>query len=542
MPPARRLITALALCVSLAAVFSTAAPAPALASQGQLAMFADGGVYSNPQATLASLRLLGVDIVRINVYWSKVAPASRSHSRPARFDASDPGAYPEANWYPYDQIVKYARAAGINVDFTLGGGLGGPLWADAPGAPRDKPHPEWKPSAREFGFFVHAIGRRYSGTYVPAGASTTLPRVGFWSVWNEPNFGEDLAPQAIRGSTVSVAPGRYRALVDSAWTSLHATNHGHDTILIGELAPRGLSGPAGRGHPEGLPGNFAQTKPLQFIRTLYCVNSSYRELRGAAAAALGCPTTAAASRQFRAANPALFNAGGFSIHPYPENLPPNQEASTDPDYATFPELPRMERELDRLQRQYGSGTRFPIYDTEYGYITNPPNTGHHVSPATAAGYINWAEYLSWRSARIKTTMQYELRDPQGRGPGAYSSGLERADGSHKPGYDAYRLPLYLPVTSTRRGHSLEVWGDARPAHFGWVDSNHAPQTVQIQFRPQSGGGFRTVRTITIPEPSEGYFDVHVAFSTSGTVRLAWSYPLASEDGTVHSRDVTVTVR
>ncbi|MGI8427761.1 MAG: hypothetical protein ACR2OB_00280 [Solirubrobacteraceae bacterium] len=541
MRSTRRFSTAVALCVSLAALLTTVAPAPAIASGAQLAIFADGSVYSDPQSAFANLRLLGVDMARINVYWSKIAPRPRSHRRPAGFHAADPGAYPRSNWSVYDEIVKYAQQSGLKVDFTLAGGLGAPFWADAPGAPRDKPHPEWKPSAREFGSFVRAVGTRYSGHYTPPGSASPLPRVSFWSVWNEPNFGEDLAPQAIRGSTVSVAPGVYRDLVDAAWSSLHATGHPNDTILIGELAPRGLSGPAGRRHPEGLPGNFAQTKPLQFIRTLYCVDSSYREYRRAAAAARGCPTTVSGSRAFRAAHPGLFQASGFSIHPYPENLPPTRERSSDPDYATFPELGRMERELDRLQRQYGSGTHFPIYNTEYGYITNPPNRGVRIAPATAAYYINWAEYLSWRSARIKSTMQYLLRDPRGGGLGIYSSGLERANGAHKPAYDAYRLPLYLPVTATRRGRNLEVWGNARPAHYAWLDSHHARQTVAIQFQRRSVGAFTTLRTLSIPEPSEGYFDLRVQFPTSGTARLAFTYPPSSTGGTVHSRSVKITL-
>ncbi len=544
MRSARRILTAVPLCAAIGVLFLSASAAPATASTGQLAMFIDTGLYTSPESTLASLRLLGVDAVRVNMYWSQIAPRGLSHRRPAGFDATDPGAYPAANWYAYDRIVNAAAKSGIMVNFSLGGG-GGPLWAGGSGAPRGRPHPEWRPSAGEFGAFVRAVGTRYRGDYTPARAASPLPRVGFWSIWNEPNFGENLAPQAIRGSTVSVAPGAYRNLVGAGWSALHATGHRNDRILIGELAPRGLSGPADRRHPDGLPGNFAQTKPLQFIRTLYCVDSSYREYRGAAAAAMGCPTTASASRRFRAANPGLFGASGFAIHPYPQNLPPTLDGSTDPDYATFPFLGRMERELDRLQRQYGSGTRFPIYDTEYGYITNPPNSGNRVSPATAAYYINWAEYLSWHSPRIRTTMQYLLSDPPGRGLGIYSSGLERANGAHKPAYDAYRLPLYLPVTSTPRGRSLEVWGDARPAHFAWIDAQHAPQTVEIQFQRGSRGAFSTLRKVSIREPSEGYFDVAVKFPASGTVRLAFTYPPLSPmwtGGTVHSRSVEITLR
>jgi hypothetical protein len=370
--------------------------------------------------------------------------------------------------------------------------------------------------------------------------------VNFWVIWNEPNFGEDLAPQAINGSTVSVAPSMYRYLVDRAWTALQQTGHGKDTILIGGLSARGLSGPVTHSHPQGLPGNFAQTKPLQFIRTLYCVDSNFHQLRGAAAAHRGCPTTAAGSRQFRAQNPALFQASAFSHHPYPLNMPPTQDGSNDPDYVSFPHLPNLEHELDRLQRIYGSGTRFAIYNDEYGYITHPPNPGNAVSPSTGAYYINWAEYLSWRSARIKSTMQYLLYDPSDNTVGAFASALLTARGAKKPGYFAYRLPLYLPYTSTRRGQSLEVWGGVRPSYYASLDTGKQ-QVAQIQFQRGSRGPFTTIKRVTITDP-RGYFDVQVKFPASGTVRLTWTYPVGdslfpsyASGVAVHSRSVQITV-
>ena len=154
-----------------------------------------------------------------------------------------------------------------------------------------------------------------------------------------------------------------------------------------------------------------------------------------------------------------------------------------------------------------------IYNTEYGYETNPPNrTDGFVSPATAASYINWAEYLSWKNSRVATTMQYLLMDPNPRGNvpefGGFASGLEFYGGAHKPSYDAYRLPLYLPSNSTRPGGSLEVWGAVRPARYAAADSRE-PQSGQVQFAPGSSGSFATIATVPINDP-RGYFDVRVA--------------------------------
>jgi hypothetical protein len=545
-----RLSGAIAVGVALAALCVLSGPTPAAASTSQIAMIQDGNhLLANPAGTLERFRLLGASTVRVVVFWYQVTKNPTSRKVPSRFNATDPNAYPAANWAPYDAIIRDAKQAGITVDLTVAGGA--PAWADGPGVPPGgiKPHYAWKPNAKYYGQFVQAVGKRYNGSFKPKGQSTALPAVHFWAIWNEPNFGEDLGPQAINGSTVSIAPSMYRGLVNAGWSALAATGHGRDTILIGEFAARGIGpGRPTRNAPQGYPGNYGQTPPLQFIRTLYCADASFKPLRGSFAAARGCPTNAAGSKRFRASNPGLFNASGVGDHPYPGNLPPNKDASTNPDFATFPNLPKLERTLDRLNSVYGSRTHFPIYNDEYGYITHPPASSDWVSPSTAAYYLNWAEYLSYRSPRIKSYMQYLLYDPTPvKGNGGFASGLLTSRGVAKPAYAAYRLPLYLPVTSSRVGSSLEVWGDARPAPFAKLDTKTA-QTAQIQFQRGSTGAFTTLSTVNITNPS-GYFDVRVKFPGSGTVRLAWTYPkldiatpVTSLGTTVFSRSVQITLR
>ena len=552
------------LTAALAGAWSLHSPARAAAQVNQLEMFQDDSLLlGNPGAGLEQLRELGVGVVRVSIHWDSLAPPRR----PAGFNAANPAAYPAGSWSIYDQIVTAARQDGIAVDLSIGGPA--PPWALGPGQPPPGGFGSWRPSPAAFKQFVQALGTRYSGTYVAAsGASrpgdpAALPRVSFWDIWNEPNFGMALAPQAIKGSSIPAAPSMYRSLLDAGWSGLQGTGHGRDTIVIGDLDARGQSAGPSRSAPQGLPGNFAATKPMQFIRSLYCVSPSYNELRGGAAAAVGCPTSAAASRRFRAAHPALFGASGFATHPYPVNLPPTLASSTDPDYTEFSELPRMAGALDRIQRMYGSGKRFPIYNNEYGYITNPPNAsltplnpnGQFVSPSTAAYYINWAEYISWRNPRIASTTQYLLVDPNPRKApefGGFASGLIFYSGTHKPGYDAYRLPLFLPVTKARRGHSLEVWGCVRPAHFARLDTGGVPQRVQIQFQRGSRDAFTTLRTVTVTNV-RGYVDLRVTFPASGSVRLAWSYPTTSQlssssppmpvaGRTVSSRAQRVTVK
>jgi hypothetical protein len=410
---------------------------------------------------------------------------------------------------------------------------------------------------------MRALGTRYSGTYDPAlgesvpGDPNDLPRVDFWTVWNEPDYGPSLAPQGVPGHlTVENSPRMYRNLLGAAWRSLQATGHttSTDTIAFGELAPRG----------ESFWGVFSGMKPLTFLRALYCVDARYHPLLGAAARMRGCPATRAASKRFRAQNPALFQASGVSDHPYMRWYKPNHELNPDPtnhsstaDYTSLGVIGNLTSALDRLQRTYGSSTRFPIYNTEFGYITSPPKHSPdptssvrviYLSPAIAADYMNWAEYISWRNPRIRTFEQYLLYDPErptrSNDWGGFASGLLTWTGTQKATYYAWRLPLYLPVTTARRGHSLEVWGCVRPARFGMLDSG-SPQTAEIQFEPKGSDGYTTLQSVTAGTGG-CYFDLHMTFPSSGKVRLAYTYPAGDEllgnGAGVVSRTVAVTVR
>lgn len=69
-----------------------------------------------------------------------------------------------------------------------------------------------------------------------------------------------------------------------------------------------------------------------------------------------------------------------------------------------------------------------------------------------------------------------------------------------------------------------------------------PQTVSIQL---NGATIRTVR----PQTRTGYFDAHLKLTTSGSVRLAYTYPatdpflpIGVADSTVYSRTVTIRAR
>jgi hypothetical protein len=502
---------------------SSAGSAPADRTGPESILQAPGQLISDPAGTLDQVKRLGVDRVRLFLTWGSLAPNPYGGAQPPGFNASDPAAYPAARWAIYDTIIRDAAARGIGIDLTVTGPS--PAWAEAVGVPLGAPTGIWKPSGTDFAAFVRAVGRRYSGTYKPPGAAAALPRIDFWAIWNEPNYGIDLAPQAIDHSRVEVSPALYRALLNGAWNALQQTGHGGDTILIGELAPRGIT-------VGDSPGNFSGMVPLRFVRALYCVDASYHPLRGSAAVVRGCPTGGSFVRE----NPALFHASGFAVHPYPLGVPPNVPEAGEPDYADLPAIPKLESTLDALQGAYGSSLRFPIYDTEFGYQTNPPEKIlRAISPQVAAYYLNWAEYMHWRDPRMRSYDQYLLNDPGQNS--SFDTGLAFANGTPKATYYAFRMPLYLPVTTASSGTPVEVWGCVRPADYVQQQTGRLQQ-VQLQFQTGGRGSFRTIRVVDLTH-ANGYFDVRLKLPGSGLLRTSWSYPGGP---TAYSRTVAVKVR
>ncbi len=116
-----------------------AAPAHAL----QVGMAADGlllnGSAREAREAVEEWQELGVDTVRINVQWSRVAPTPRSYDPPADFFPSNPdNGY---TWGDYDRAIDLLVAHGIRPLLMLGGPP--PRWAS--GKPRPG-HPRYHPS------------------------------------------------------------------------------------------------------------------------------------------------------------------------------------------------------------------------------------------------------------------------------------------------------------------------------------------------------------------------------------------------------------
>ena len=525
----------------------------ALASDTEQSILMDDNelIYASPshvESALEQIATLGVDRVKISVVWSLVAPHADSTTKPS-FDATDPNAYPNGAWKRYDLVVGLARQLGLGVYFQLTAPA--PAWATQHFPEREKLTHAWseEPNPTEFGQFAQAVGKRYSGTFVPPPDSTTnvpvislpvgpttltvtnptdqstfptspsaVPRVDWWGIWNEPNYPAWLSPQTrvYDGHRVALSPLLDRRLTDAAYAGLRASGHAGDTVLIAETASGG------------------DIHPLPFIRDLYCLDGGYSPLRGTAAAALGCPTSGSAG-DFVAAHPALFRAAGYAHHPYSFDVAPNHLL---PTYVTTANLGALERTLDRAFTAYGQPPGIPLYLTEWGYKTDPPNPFVHTSLAEQALWLNEGQYMTWGNPRIKALAQFLLYDDGPRAgaiPGTLSywstfqSGLYYSGGDPKPSLAAFRLPIWVP--HPRHGGHVAIWGDLRPAQRDTL------QYAVVEYRSGTGASWKTLAELQTSN-AEGYLLSHVAIPARGQIRLDWLDP--SSGVVYYSRTVTVS--
>ncbi len=485
----------------LGAVLAVLVAAPAAAAPDQESTFQDDNelLYQPPEqvrANLDILQSLGVDRLRVTVLWKVLAPEPMSSSRPAGFDASDSEDYPRASFDRFDTLVVEAAARGLRVNFNVTGPS--PLWANQP-APREDIIDTFEPSPSEFGQLVTALGKRYSGQFVRRDGAR-LPRVDYWSIWNEPNHSGWLTPQwsADAPSAFPRAASLYRALAAAAWNALSATGHGSDVILVGETAPKG----------DRSQGIKRYVEAMTFLRALYCVDERGSFLTGARGEELGCGASAA---DFRAANPALFDAAGYAHHPYELILSPSTAPGVNrPNWVTIANLSRLTTALDRIFRTYGVARQLPLYLTEYGYQTNPPDP-LGVSFERQAEYLNQSEYIAWKNPRVKTLSQFLLVDDDLAIPASFQSGLlTRGDRSPKPAFDAYKLPIWLPSPRVRRGRSIPVWALVRPA------ANDQGVTATIEYRTRASDPWRAIRTVTSPS---NYVNTTIKVRRSGELRV-----------------------
>lgn len=441
--------------------------APADLPEGRkLVIFEPGPVaLLNParDEALDEIVELGVDTVRLVVFWNQVAP----EAEPVEFDPSF-AADPAYRFDDFDDFIRAAEQRSLKVLVTISGPP--PAWAtrgDVEGS---------APDTQRFGEFARAVASRYGGGFDPDGDGEApfLPAATMWSVWNEPNLSIFLQPQLRDREPYS--PVLYRGLYLAAQEAIQAVDAG-TPILIGETAPtRGLD----------------SVDPIPFAEGVLCLDPL-------AQAEPVC-------------NRGEIDAAGWATHPYgPADTPPFEDPP-GPDFVTLPSLANLEQILDEAAEAGSLAPNLPVYITEYGVQSKPdPLVG--VPLQTQADYLSIAERLAYADPRIRSYAQYLMRDdPPDRAPGVrfggFESGLRFFDGHRKPSLASFRLPLVV----RREGEQVSIWGLVRPAA--------GPTEVEVHVA--DGGRERLLRRLQTDRA--GIFELESEYRDGRLWQLRWTDP------------------
>jgi hypothetical protein len=344
-------------------------------------IYDDGMTLGNPDKGFPILHNLRAQIVRITLWWGGPIGVARTKRPVTPTNPADP-AY---NWAGYDRAVQFAAKYKIKVLFSI---VGTPSWANggkgqriAPKAPRDLQN------------FATAAARRYSGTFKDADGNL-LPAVRLWLAWNEPNNPVFLAPQykKVHGHYIALSAYNYVRICNAIYNGVHAVQHGAAKVACGATDPRGNNQPRSR---------RASISPLAFLRLV----KKYH----------------------------LRHFDAWAHHPYaprPTETPTSKPKKGDTS-VILGNLGDLGKELTRL---YGRSK--PIWITEYGYQTRPPDRHFGVAWKTQAKYLAQSFAIARKNPRVQMMIWFLVKD-EARLAG-WQSGFFTAAGKRKPSYYAFR--------------------------------------------------------------------------------------------------------
>jgi Cellulase (glycosyl hydrolase family 5) len=401
-------------------------------------------------------------VLRTVVVWRDAAP-----SRPA--NAVDPFD-PAYQLDDVDDLVRSAQQRGMELLITI---WGTPGWANGGQAPNRPPH---NPAALEQ--FATALADRYSGRH------SGYPAVRLFSVWNEPNLEQFLAPQ-FDGSGRSVGPTLYAPLARAVYDGVKRGNP-DALVAIGETSPRGHDIPKnGRVQDSHSPARFA--------------------------------------RLLAEAEPAVrFDA--WAQHPYP---PRPQIAPAEPVRWPRVGIANLERFGAALDEWFGRGET-PIWITEYAHETLPPES-LGIDPTLQARYAEEALDLAAENPRVRMFVWFVFRDRQ---DGLWESGLLWEDSASKPALASFaataqrldgRNPVLPESAEVARVPALEL---------AYYVPAGTPVDVTIDGAPASA----------VPLEQDGWLEVPLDDSRRDALDVRVTDPHGhSVSRTVRLRDQTIEV-
>jgi hypothetical protein len=266
-------------------------------------------------------------------------------------------------------------------------------------------------------------------------ASKRFPWVHMWTVWNEPNG---------RSFAIPVSPITYVSrLLNPAYASLHQASSAN-VVAGGVTSPRQA--------PSGM-------SPLAFMLGMKLAHA---------------------------------RLDAYAQNPYPVSRGETPFYTTCAHCAvmTMANLPAIRAEVTRY---FGS---VPLWLTEYGYQTNPPDVLLGVSYALQSLYIGQAALRVWQQPGVTMLIHFLIRDEPSLG--GWQSGLLTTAGTAKPAYHAFALPL---AQVSRPGLRTVLWGQVKPgsgARTYVLQSYTGGRWLPVggSARTDAGGTFS--RTVTLP--------------------------------------------
>lgn len=407
-PPAtRRSLTAIALGVLVVAL----APAAAEARGLTLGFNSDPALIDPPtpsnQFTIDHGLAAGAGIVRMNLWWSSVAPIRR----PRRFAAGNPRAA-GYRWGPTDTMVRALAAHGLRVLINVSYA---PRWAEGRHRPRSARAGTWEPDPVQFGLFAKAAARRYGGRFPdPLARGRKLPRVRYWQAWNEPNLEYYLGPQwtRTRHGMVGTSPVLYRTMLNDFYAGVKGVSRSNVVITAG-------AAPYGNPWGTSIRGRGYRMQPVTFDRLLFSA-------------------------------PVWTDVVAQHMYPYGGPL---WHAALSADVAV-PDLHKIASVVHAAARAGRLLPRGPkrLWVTELGWNSDPPDAGAVPLDQQALWYEQ-ALYELWRQG-VDTVLLLMMIDPD---HGPWEAGVYFGNGQPKPAATAFRFPF---VTARSGRRAVLAWGRA----------------------------------------------------------------------------------
>ena len=383
-------------------------------------------------------------IVRVNVYWNSVAT-----SKPA--DPRNPGD-PAYSFHTIDNAIRGAEDRGLDVLLTS---FRAPPWAEGEGRPSNASPGTWKPRSDDYGDFAHALARRYSGSFLPAGGSSPLPAVEYFQAWNEPNLNTYIQPQW-KGKT-NISSEIYVSLLNEFYDEVKAINPQAKIVTAG-TAPYGDA-----------PGGPRRTQPLRFFQEMLCLTKK--------------------NKKGKCTKEGRPKADIFAHHPINREDPPRAKAAFKGDIE-IADVHLLTKAVHRAEKLHTIAThgKHEIWADELWWQTDPPDRKEGVPLKTHARWTAEGLYLLWKQG-VSKVIFLQFRDAQykrGEPPlASYQTGVYTYDGKKKPTYDAVRFPF---VTERDGKHGkLRAWGIA-------------PESGKLAIEAKSKrGGYKMVGTLKVKE-------------------------------------------